>query len=256
MKEPSIHETAFACPHCAAYTSQQWYATFSNPYEKTSPHFPSVEFVEAMTRDTDLDQRMREDMKRWAQRMWQREPFLEEDRKYCDQTVRNLSLSQCFACSKISVWVADRLVFPTKSIGPIPNADLPKDIASVFDEARRVIGESPKGAAALLRLCVQKLCIHLGEKGEKIDEDIKSLVVKGLNPTVRKSLDIVRVVGNEAVHPGTIDLNDDRETALALFDLVNAIADQMISHPKRVDSLYEKLPAGKRQAIEKRDKRS
>ncbi len=70
---------------------------------------------------------------------------------------------------------------------------------------------------------------------------------------VQQSLDIVRVIGNEAVHPGVIDLKDGRDTALSLFDLVNAIADQMISHPKHVKSMYEKLPENKRQAIEARD---
>ena len=100
---------------------------------------------------------------------------------------------------------------------------------------------------------MQKLCKHLGEKGKNIDADIAALVKKGLNPVVQQSLDIVRVVGNESVHPGTIDLNDDRETALRLFDLVNAITEQMISHPKKVQELYSKLPESKREAIEKRD---
>ena len=78
----------------------------------------------------------------------------------------------------------------------------------------------------------QKLRIHLGEKGKTIDDDIASLVRKGLNPLVQQSLDIVRVIGNEAVHPGVIDLKDDRETAFRLFDLVNAITDAMISLSK------------------------
>ena len=80
-----------------------------------------------------------------------------------------------------------------------------------------------------MRLCVQRLCRHLGEKGENIDDDICALVKKGLNPLVQKSLDIVRVIGNEAVHPGVLDLKDDRDTALRLFELVNSIADRIRS---------------------------
>jgi hypothetical protein len=72
---------------------------------------------------------------------------------------------------------------------------------------------------------------------------------------VQQSLDIVRVVGNEAVHPGTMDLKDDTAIATRLFELVNAIADQMISHPKAVDEMYSKLPPEKRKAIEARDKK-
>lgn len=82
---------------------------------------------------------------------------------------------------------------------------------------------------------------------------IGSLVSDGLNPIVQKSLDVVRVIGNESVHPGTIDLNDDRDTAIRLFDLVNIICEQMITQPRQVSELYEKLPEDKRKAIERRD---
>ena len=70
---------------------------------------------------------------------------------------------------------------------------------------------------------------------------------------MQKALDIVRVIGNESVHPGELDMKDDTDTATQLFGLVNAIADQMISHPKKVEALYDKLPEAKRRAIEKRD---
>ncbi len=86
-----------------------------------------------------------------------------------------------------------------------------------------------------------------------MDDDIASLVSQGLNPLVKKSLDIVRVIGNEAVHPGKIDLKDDRDTAIKLLELVNSIAEQMISHPKHVESMYEGLPEEKRTAIKGRD---
>jgi hypothetical protein len=120
-------------------------------------------------------------------------------------------------------------------------------------EARSILAASPRGAAALLRLVVQKLCAFLGEKGKYIDDDIASLVKKGLDPLVQQSLDVVRVVGNEAVHPGSLDLRDNQAIALRLFDLVNIIAQQMISHPKSVREMFDKLPAQKLAAIAKRD---
>ena len=107
--------------------------------------------------------------------------------------------------------------FPGIKSGVLPNRDLPDDILRDFEEAREIANSSPRGAAALLRLCVQKLCTHLAEKGKNINDDIASLVRKGLNPKIQQSLDIVRVIGNEAVHPGELDLKDDRETALLLF---------------------------------------
>jgi hypothetical protein len=146
------------------------------------------------------------------------------------------------------------MVFPPEKQGVQPNQDLPDDINQDFEEARAIVGRSPRGAAALLRLCIQKLFVHLGEKGKNLDKDIANLVSKGLNPTIQKALDIVRVIGNESVHPGVIDLNDDRDTANKLFDLVNIIADQMITHPKNVTKLYnDKIPEEKRKAIDDRD---
>lgn len=70
---------------------------------------------------------------------------------------------------------------------------------------------------------------------------------------VQKSLDVVRVIGKEAVQPGVLDLKDDRDTALQLLKFVNAIATQMISHPKNMEAMYQKLPESKRKAIEVRD---
>ena len=165
----------------------------------------------------------------------------------------NIHLSKCYDCKKIAVWVHDRLLFPAIKSGVLPNPDLPDDALRDFQEAREIVNSSPRGAAALLRLCVQKLCKHLGEQGNNIDDDIASLVKKRLDPLVQKSLDIVRVIGNETVHPGVLDLRDDRDTALRLFELINSIADQMISHPKNVTDLYEKLPENKRKRIEERD---
>ena len=91
----------------------------------------------------------------------------------------------------------------------------------------------------------------MGEKGKNIDDDIASLVKKGLSPLVQQSLDAVRVIGNEAVHPGTLDLKDDRDTATRLFDLVNIIAEQMISNPKHVKEIYEKIPEEKKKSDRK-----
>lgn len=182
--------------------------------------------------------------------------FGERKTTYPDYSAENIHLSKCYHCKKIAVWIHGNLLFPNEKIGIAPNQDLPDEILRDFEEARSILGDSPRGAAALLRLCVQKLCIHLGEKGKNIDDDIARLVAKGLNPLVQKSLDIVRVIGNEAVHPGVIDLNDDRDTASQLLNLINSIVDQMISHPKQVETMYEKLPESKRAAIEKRDGKS
>jgi len=162
-------------------------------------------------------------------------------------------MSLCQHCTKFAVWVRDRLVYPTGSVVVEPNPDLPAELKADFEEARSIVMQSPRGAAALMRLVVQKLCKELGESGKNIDSDIASLVSKGLDPMLQQALDYVRVIGNNAVHPGAIDLRDDPQTAIALFGLVNAIADQRISHPKKVSALFAGLPPKNLAAISARD---
>jgi len=171
------------------------------------------------------------------------------------QIIKGVTFSLCSHCNQDAIWIGSKLLYPRATQAPHPNTDLPDEIKADYLEASAILGDSPRGAAALLRLCIQKLCQHLGESGKNINTDISSLVRKGLNPTIQKSLDIVRVIGNEAVHPGTIDLNDKPETAVALFNLVNIIVDAMITQPKMIESLYGSLPTDKREQIQDRDKK-
>jgi Domain of unknown function (DUF4145) len=136
-------------------------------------------------------------------------------------------VAQCIHCRGFTVWQSSTMVYPDSSLAPLPNPDLPTGIIADFNEARSIVQRSPRGAAALFRLCIQKLCVQLGEPGKNINADIASLVKKGLNPKIQKSLDIVRVIGNESIHPGTIDLRDQPKTAVQLATLINMIADAM-----------------------------
>jgi hypothetical protein len=136
----------------------------------------------------------------------------------------------------------------------VPAADLPNDLVDDYEEARSILPRSPRGSAALLRLVIQKLLPHLGATKKGIDDAIGELVAAGTIKTpIQKALDTVRVIGNESVHPGEMNLKDDRETALALFRIINLIVETAITEPKRLDALYASLPKSKLQGIEKRD---
>ncbi|MFB9160336.1 DUF4145 domain-containing protein [Chromobacterium violaceum] len=145
-------------------------------------------------------------------------------------------------------------IFPTDCQAPMPNSDLPDDCLEDYMEARSIAELSPRGAAALLRLVIQKLCKHFGEPGKDINSDIGSLVQKGLPKKLQEALDVVRVVGNEAVHPGEIDFQDDAEVVFVLFSLINLIVEKMITEPKEYAAIYQSLPAKKIAGIEQRDK--
>lgn len=163
---------------------------------------------------------------------------------------------QCNHCHKWSFWHNGVMVVPDASPVEPVHHDLPEDCKLDYEEARSIISKSPRAAAALLRLVIQKLCAHLGESGANINNDIKSLVTKGLSPLVQKALDYCRVVGNNAVHPGEIDINDTPETAHKLFQMINFIVEDRITRPMEIQTLYAQLPESAIAAIEKRDSTS
>jgi uncharacterized protein DUF4145 len=235
---------------------QFWFSVYADPLKKdVTPLVLAADDVqEELKLDHVEDPEERVRIKKWAERMAGGRPFLETDRKtYRDYDVHNVSISRCFACNDICVWIYDELVWPRRPNGPLPNPDLPADVRRDYDEASNILDASPRGAAALLRLAIQKLCKELGESGDNINGDIAALVQKGLDQRVQKALDVVRVIGNHTVHPGQIDLRDDRPTAEKLFGLVNLICEIMITQPKHVQSMYDDLPEKDRKAIEKRD---
>jgi hypothetical protein len=161
--------------------------------------------------------------------------------------------SECMHCHEWSFWYDGRLIVPSDSNVEPPHKDLPEECRTDYEEARDIIGRSPRGAVALLRLTLQKIMPTLGEAGQNINDDIKSLVSKGLPPVVQQALDVCRVVGNNAVHPGELDLQDTPEIAHQLFRLINFIVEDRISRPKEIEALYTQLPKGALDAIEKRD---
>ncbi|QOT71601.1 DUF4145 domain-containing protein [Sphingobium fuliginis] len=153
------------------------------------------------------------------------------------------------------IFIDGRLHVPNESEAPAPPSDLPSDLAEDYEEARRVLPVSPRGAAALLRLLVQKLLPLIGADEDDINKMIGQLVKNGvINPKIQQALDSVRVIGNEAVHPGTMDLKDDSATAFSLFNLINYIVEKAITEPKEIDAIYAGLPAGKLAGIINRDK--
>lgn len=164
-----------------------------------------------------------------------------------------LFFSECFACKISAFWFDGRLVYPKYSLAPLPSPDLPDHIKKYYSEARTICNDSPKAASALLRLCLQQLCIFFGEPGKHLDTDIGNLVKRGLPEPLQQKFDIVRIVGNNSAHPGEIDVEDDPDLVLLLFDSINLIAEQMITVPDKFSRTFQSLPAGAREAIKRRD---
>lgn len=164
-----------------------------------------------------------------------------------------LTTARCAHCNDYSVWWHSEMIRPTDTTAEKPSNDLPEDVRRDYEEAAAIVQKSPRAAAALLRLAIQKLCASVGGEGKNLNTDIATLVENGLPKKVQQMLDTVRVIGNHSVHPGQINLDDQPETATALFRLVNIIAEKMITEPREIDDLYSSLPEEDRAQIAKRD---
>jgi hypothetical protein len=177
--------------------------------------------------------------------------------------------SFCSCCKKTSLWrVTDyttnqfvgrndssaELIYPDHGLASLPEDDMPDDVKADYIEAARIFSKSPRGAAALLRLALQKLCKHLGEDGANINKDIRRLSEKNtLPPLVVKVADTVRIVGNNAVHPGEMSDEDFDLVASKMFELLNFIVKKGISEPKELEALYALTPERPRKDAEAKD---
>lgn len=178
-----------------------------------------------------------------------------------------LHSATCSCCKEESLWISrlgrtannvlyNKMISPHQSFSVLPHQDMPEDIKIDFNEAREVFNNSPRAAAALLRLSLQKLCKHLGEPGENINTDIQSLIAKGkLNAAITRAADTVRIVGNNSVHPGEMNSEDVDYIAAKMFELINFIVKKTITEPKELEDLYLMTPENPRNAAEARNQR-
>lgn len=261
---PTTKSQSFSCPNCGAHAHQTWFS--AHTCRLKDAELPFIPTEDAIAKTNELFKRGRTQEERDSAETWVRRlehlvrgvPALHYrgsgNSTWCDYDLDSIHVSRCYTCRSIAIWRHEAILYPPHQYDVQPNSDLDAEIQADFNEARTVLDLSPRSAAALLRLCVQKLCIQLGQSGKNINDDIRALVAQGLDDRVKKALDLVRVIGNEAVHPGTLDLKDDRETAAKLFTLINLIAEEMITKPKALDALYdEKLTQGQKAQIARRD---
>ena len=172
------------------------------------------------------------------------------------RNVPEIMKATCAHCKEGSYWINGNLVYPQKVTAPNAHKDMPETVVEYYNEAWEISASSPRAAAALLRTAAKKLCEALGENESNLNQAIGNLSKQGLPPTVIKSLDTVRIVGNEGgAHAGQIDLTgeDNKEIVNRLFWLINFIVEKTITEPGEIENTFLSLPENKRQAAEKRD---
>jgi Domain of unknown function (DUF4145) len=252
---PALGAESYSCPQCGALAAQHWFKVFPRSFEgKDKPVLFGIEEMIARTNRMS-EQSDKSRMASAIERLRENTVTYLFDRHLPDATweMLNMHMSLCHACEAFAIWIEGRLIWPSNHVCIEPHEDMPIDVKRDFAEAASIVDQSPRGSAALSRLALQKLMVDLGEKGKNINDDIASLVQKGLEIEIQQALDVVRVIGNNAVHPGTIDLKDDSATAQTLLQLINLVVDRRISTQKRISEMFKSLPPESLQQIAKRD---
>lgn len=242
---PKFGIEKFICPHCETVATQEWFsaAEASNIAVDILNHL----YLNYRSSTDNIGQRRITDFLRVTDNDFRESIY--------NIVPKKLSVATCISCEEFTLWVDKEIVYPKKSMIPPPNDDLDEDIKAIYTEASTILIDSPKGSTALLRLALQKLLKQVGKSGKNINNDIKELVSEGLSPIIQQALDLVRVIGNNAVHPGEIDLDDNAEIAEKLFSILNFIAYELITKPKELESLYSDLiPLETQEHIKQRDK--
>lgn len=242
--EPEYRSDKFKCPHCGVISQQRWFDEDSA--SSITNQIINHTYYEYRSGVDDYQQNAIKG-------------FISTVGREIKSGLKNFipssfSISTCASCNDISLWVNRRIVYPNSNSITPPNEDLDADIQSLYNEASNIFNASPKGSTALLRLALQNLLKQIGKEGKNINNDIKELVAEGLSVKIQQALDLVRVVGNNAVHPGQIDLDDDKKVAIKLFHLVNFIANELITKPRELEELYtDVVPDETKEHIKQRD---
>ena len=245
--QPEIHKEQFTCPHCGVLAKQDW-AAIRQIAEIVNYTINNI-YMEYRVAIDSYDQK--------CIRKFSIHLFKELPRNLpVNLFPQDFSFARCQSCSKMSVWMEQdkKMIYPRLSSFPSPNVDMDDEVKKLYLEATQIFQDSPRASAAILRLCVEKLCGQLGEKGD-LNTLIGNLVKRGLDQRIQQALDYCRVIGNNAVHPGEINIEEDPNVVELLFDLVNDIAQDMITKPKEMKEKYSSLPGKAKEQIEKRDEK-
>ena len=181
-------------------------------------------------------------------------PSIRTDAGMTASPMRFTWFAQCDNCKHFAIWIGDKMVYPAKIGVPPAHADTPAEIVPDYNEAAEIFSISPRASAAILRVALEKLLNFIGLKGDDINRNIANLVELGLNEELQKSMDIIRILGNESVHYGSVNLNEDKTTANKLFLIFNLIVDKTITNKNMLADIYDKLPENKVNGINQRDK--
>ena len=104
-----------------------------------------------------------------------------------------------------------------------------------------------------MRHALEELVKFMEYQGDDLFQDIGQMYKDGLiDDTIKDSLDIVRLTGNDSLHGNKIDMTDQTNVDY-MFILINEIVESLIALPKRRKDMLEIFGESRLDSIKKRD---
>jgi hypothetical protein len=223
---PRLGEESFSCPHCNTVAHQDWYSLFLKPENAAEVCVLTPEAVDAGTLRQGGGQRdNRKETDQFVERLKKNELTYEYQKHPHSLKVKmaNLYISNCHSCSGFSLWVSGLLVFPT-------NIDkTPELVEEDAEEATAILNKFPRGATALMRVCIQKLVPLLEENGRELNQRISSLVRKGLEMEMQQAKEVLQVLRSDPVQLSQLESQADKETILRFLDSLKVVLERRMS---------------------------
>jgi hypothetical protein len=211
--EPRLGAESFSCPYCNAVAHQDWYSLFLRPENAAEVRVLTPEAVKAL-RQGDAQRDNIKEIDQFVERLKKNELTYEYQKHPhpLKAKMANLHISNCHSCNGFSLWVGGLLSFPTRI------DKTPELVEEDLEEAAAILNKFPRGAAALMRVCIQKLVPLLEDNGNELNERVSSLVRKGLETEIQQAMDVLQVLPSDPVQLSQLESQADRETALRFLD--------------------------------------
>jgi hypothetical protein len=220
--EPQLRAEAFSCPYCDAVAHQDWYSLFLKRESAAevrvfTPEAPLVPARGKSERHNlpELEQLVERLKKNELTYVYEKTP------QSLKVKLANLHVSHCHDCSGFALWVGSRLVFPInvdKMSVPLVEED--------FEEAAAILNKSPRGAAALMRVCIQKLLPLLKDNGMDRSHYDSALMRKGLEVEIQQAMEVLQVLQSDSAQLTTFESQEDKEMAFRIIDSLKAILER------------------------------
>jgi hypothetical protein len=195
--EPQLGAESFSCPHCNAVAHQHWYSLFLKRESAAEVRVLTPEAVALPTLAPGKSERHEiPEMEQLVERL-QKNVLTYVYQKIPQSSkvkLANLHVSHCHDCNGFALWVGGRLVFPInvdKMSAPLAEED--------FEEAAAILDKSPRGAAALMRVCVQKFLPLLNDNGMDRTDYNTALMRKGLEVEIQQAMELLQVLRSDPV---------------------------------------------------------